>query len=181
MRKVKLLVAAVVACLAFARVAGAEDGALGTQLKAHEPVKVSFGEFVNQTGSQEVTAETFKKALEEALAARKSLRFELVSNPGDGRIQISGTLKKYQYLEKGPLKITPSLGMTAIDAVRTATGNYVEMEVELVVLEPHSGRILWKDVISTFLKEPMTQKQSVPRIYQKVLKSFLKNCFGKPK
>lgn len=167
--------------LLFGVQAYAAQGELGAKLKNQEPVKVYLGDFPCKVTQSGVTSEAYKKFLQDALVQRKSLKFSPVNNPAESLIQITGSVKSYQYLERGPLKVTPSAGMTALDAVQTATCNYAEMEADYVVTNTKTGEVLWKDTLNVYLKKVMTPAESIPLIYDKITKSFIKNCFGKPK
>ena len=92
---------------------------------------------------------------------------------------MSAVIKKYQYSEKGPLKPTPSIGTTLLDAAATMTENYVEMVVEYTVFDTKSDKELWKDTVSEYIKKKMTAIESVPLICDVVTRTFIWKCFGK--
>jgi hypothetical protein len=169
-----------VLCLTAAAYANADTG-IGARLKSEEPVRVYLGDFTSASAQTGVTPADYKKIVEASLLARKSLKFNVVSDPAQSRIQISAVIKKYQYLEKGPLKAIPNTALMTIDAVQTATCNYAEMEVEFTVKDTKDNKILWNDTPSVYLKKVMTAGESVPLICDKVTKSFITKCFGKPK
>lgn len=157
----------------------AQEGKLGQALKSEEPIKVYVKDAVNESGKDEVTAAGFKKALEESFANRRSVKFEVVQNAADSRIEVASVIKKFQYLERGPFMPSPGISSMVLDAAQTATANYVEMTVEFTVTGTKSGAILWKDSISPYVKKKMTQAQSIPKMYDKITRMFLAKCFGK--
>ena len=162
-----------------AEVSGA--GEIGTRLKAREPVRVYIGTFADESGTKQFTTGSFRKKLSDALATRRSLKFQVAEQAVGSDIQISGTVLQCQYLERGPLKIIPNAGMMAMDAVKTATMNYVELTVRFIVTDTKTGQVFWNDTNSQYLKELLTKSEAHETINNKVIKSFISNCFGKPK
>ena len=140
-----------------------------------------MGTFANESGQNQIIPEDFKKSIENALLNRKSVKFEIVETPEASDLQISGVIKKYTYMERGPMKTGFGLGGMLLDVAATATQNYVEMQAEFTVTDSKTNKILWKDTIGSFLKKLMTAQESVPLVCDKVSRDFLWKCFGNPK
>ena len=148
-------------------------------LKNKDSISVYVSGFADQTAGGQISADEFKKSFEAALLKRKSIKFEMAKNPDASGVEISGTIKKYQYLVNDPVTTFASPTGLLLDAATTE--NYVTMETEFQVIETRTRQILWKDTISSFLKRRMTQSESVPLIYDKLSRTFLWKCFGKGK
>lgn len=144
------------------------------------PVKVYIKGFTDESGNK-VPLDIFKKEVEKAYSERKSINFDVVGKPEESDITVSGVVKKYQYLERGPFK--PSIGIetTAIDAVATMTGNYIEMEVETVVTDSKTNDVLWKDGIENYIKRKMSPEEGMTRIFDKIARDTVARPFAKPK
>lgn len=143
-------------------------------------IKVFIGNFGNESGKNEVTAEGLKNTIAKALLNRKSVKFELVNAPEQSDVEISAVIKKYLYMERGPFKPSPSIGTTLLDAAATMTENYVEMTVNFIVTKSGTGEVLWKDSLMPYAKKKMTPVESIQHIYDKVAGHFVWKCFGKP-
>lgn len=143
------------------------------------PVKVYIKEVINQSGQSQVMPEAFTKALEKSLHQRRSIKFEVINNQAESDIQMSAVIKKYQYLVRGPLKPSPGIETTLLDAAATATQNYVEMSVEYAVVDTKTNKVLWQNTISEYIKKTMTPEESIPLIYDVVTRTFIWKCFGK--
>jgi hypothetical protein len=143
------------------------------------PIKVFVTGFSDESGQAGIRPEDFKKEFEKALLNRKSVIFEIAATPAESDVQISGVIKSYQYLEKDPLRPSPSTATLILDAVTTE--NFVEMFAEFTVVDTRTGAAVWKDTVSTFIKRMMTPAESIPLIYEKLSRVFLWKSFGKGK
>lgn len=157
----------------------AEENGLTRIVDQKNPIKVYIKGFTNESGQGQIVPEDFQKALQIALINRKSVNFEMVKEPADSDIQISGTIKKYQYLERGPFKPSAGVGTMLLDAAASATHNYVEMLVLFIITDTKTGGILWQDTIHDYKKRLMTPQESIPVIYDKIARVFLWRSFGK--
>jgi len=159
----------------------AEPGNVALLYKNTSPIKVYLGEFKNTSGQDAVTPEMLKKEIEKSLLNRRSVRFSVVTNPAESDVQVTGEIKIFKYLEKGPLKITPSAGGIVLDAAVTMVTNYVELEVAFDVIDTKSGASVWKDVNNLYDKKILKREESIPHICDKMARHFVSECFGKGK
>ncbi len=143
-------------------------------------IKVFINDPVNESGQGQIIPDNLKKALESALINRKTVKFEMVKTPEDSDVRIATVIKKFQYMEKGPFKPTPSIGITLLDAAATMTENYAEMTVNFVVTKSQPGEILWKETLSPYVKKRMSPEESISFVSDKVASHFVWKCFGKP-
>lgn len=149
------------------------------KIKDRIPVKVYIKDVVNQSGQGQLAPETFRNILGQSLLKRRSIKFDVVNSPAESDIQVSAIIKSYKYMERGPLKPSLSIGVMFADAAATASQNYVEMETEYSVIDTKSGKMLWDNTISEYLKKKMTPEESIPMICDAVTRAFVWKCFGK--
>ena len=173
------LLAAIITLLLSQSIVMAEGGNLWRLAGQNGYIKIFIRKPDNESGQSKVVRDGFKKALESAFVNRKSVKFEIVKTPEESDVQIFSLIKKFQYMEKGPLKPTPGIGTTLLDAAATATENYVEIAAEFVVKQTTTGVILWKDVLTPYIKRKMEPEESIPIISDKVSRDFVWKCFGK--
>ena len=178
MLKNKIVLAVSVLFILTSSVSGAGSIDVSRILKNKDSMSVYLAVFSDETGGTQISANDFKKAFESALRMRKAVKFEITKIPDASDIQISGTIKKYQYLASDPVTTFASPTGLLLDAMTTE--NYVTMETEFQVVETRTRQTIWKDRVSAFLKRKMTKDESVPLIYDKLSRTFLWKCFGKP-
>ena len=142
-------------------------------------VNVFVKGFTNEAGDKKIIAEDFKKNFENALLNRKSITFKISDNPASSDIQISGIIKKYQYLENDPINSFAGAGGLLLDAATTE--NYAELEVEITVTNSRTNKVIWHDTVVSYIERMMTPEESVQLVYNKVSRNFLWKCFGKPR
>ncbi len=172
-------VAVIVALFLNVPMAMAEGGNLWRLADKTGSIKVFISTPANESG-QGFVADNLKSALESALLNRKSTKFEIVKTPEGSDVQIATLIKKFMYMEKGPMKPTPGIGTTLLDAAATMTTNYAEMSVDFVVKDTRTDQILWKELLNPYLKKSMTPEESIPLISERVASNFIWKCFGKP-
>ncbi|MDD5427951.1 MAG: hypothetical protein PHI58_01800 [Candidatus Omnitrophica bacterium] len=176
----KLLFFAVIASLALGQTAATAEGGLWRIGQDKGSIKVYVGEPENRSGQNKIVKIDFKKALESALLNRKSVKFELAKTPQESDVQIYSVIKKFMYMERGPIKPTPGLGTTLLDMAASATMNYAEMAVEFAVIKTDTGELVWKELLNPHIKEKMSAEDSIPLISNKIASNFVWKCFGKP-
>lgn len=158
----------------------AERGELWQKENADGIIKVYINEPVNESGQGQIIPDQFKKSLEAAILSRKSMKFEIVKSLAESEVQIASVIKKFQYMEKGPLKPTPGIGTTLLDAAATMTDNYAEMSVDFVVTDSKTGAVMWKNNLFPYMKKKMAPEESIAVICDRVASNFMWKCFGKP-
>ena len=160
--------------------AAADTIELGRLAKNKGPIAVWVASVTNGAGKAEVNADDFKKSLEDAIVKRGGGKsFLLCSTPEASSVQISAVIEGYEYSEKDPITTFGSPSGMLLDAMTTE--NYVAMKARFTVTDTKTGKTLWNDAVTSFIKKMMTQKDSVPLIYNKLSRTFLWKCFGRPK
>jgi hypothetical protein len=172
-------VLAIISILFAHSTAHAESGTLWKLADRTGVIKVFVYQPINESG-QGFIADSLKKAIESALRNRKSVKFQVVETPAESDVEVEILIKKFMYMERGPLKPTPSIGTTLLDAAATVTENYAEVTADFIVKEAKTGTILWKDILNPYLKRKMQPMESIPLISDKVASHFVWKCFGKP-
>lgn len=177
----RLCLFAVIAFLVIGQsIVMAEGGDLWRLAEKKGSIKVYIGEPNNESGQSKVVRTDFKKALESALINRKAVKFEIAKTKEESDVQIYSIIKKFMYMEKGPIKPTPGIATTLLDVAASATMNYVEMAVEFAVIKTGSDELIWKDTLSPYIKEKMSPEDSIPLISNRLASHFVWKCFGKP-
>ena len=156
----------------------ASDGAIGHLYEGKSPVKVYIIGVKNESGQSQLSADVYRKNIEDSLNNRKSTDFDIVADKADSDIQISAVIKDYKYMDRGPFKPSPGLATMAIDAAATSTQNYVEMTVDYTVLDTKQNQILWTGQVNEYIKRIMTPQESIPLIFAKSSKTFIWKFFG---
>lgn len=175
----RIVLSTIVTCIAIQMSQPACAESIGNLVRNRQPIKVFVRDFSNESGQNQVVLSEFKKEIEKAFTNRKSVSFQVVKTPGDSDVEVSGIVKQYQYLHRGPFKITPGIGTLVADAVATATSNYVDMVVSFAVLDARTGQELWGDTITSYVKRVMTPSESIPLVYDKIARAFVSRSFGK--
>ncbi|MBN1526697.1 MAG: hypothetical protein JW919_03830 [Candidatus Omnitrophica bacterium] len=177
----KILICAVAGCIIFTHaLAAATQIDLGRLAKKKGPLAVWIVSVTNEAGKSEVSADDFRKSLEDVIVKRgRGKSFLLSASPEASDVQISAVIRGYEYSEKDPITTFGSPSGLLLDAVTTE--NYVAMKAEFIVKETKTGKTLWDDSVTSFIKKMMTQQASVPLIYNKLARTFLWKCFGRPK
>lgn len=176
-----LMLGVVAALFIFQSPALAQQANISHMVANKDVIKAYITGFTNESGQTHIQPDEFKNAVKKALSERKSVKFEIVDDSASSDVHISGVIKKYQYLNRGPMKFSPGLETMALDAAASATMNYVEMEVEFTVTDAKTNEVIWKDIINDYIKEVMTPAESIPMIFDKVSRVFLWRSFGKRK
>lgn len=175
-----LVVAAVIFLLNQSFCFASRNETLADLVNSKSPIKVYLSDFTNDCGEKDIKPEEFKAEVEKAMLNRKSVKFEIVKDPAVSDVQVSCSILKCQYLERGPFKPSIGLETMALDAAATMTLNYVEMFNKFTITDTKSGKVLWQDEINEYVKRKMTPEQSLLVIYDKTARVFLWKSFGKP-
>src|SRR3990167_788870 len=78
-----------------------------------------------------VNASAFKKELESAFAARKSIRFQAVQAPGEADLMIDSEITEYYWTDHDPVDMLMGVGATAMDAAMVE--NYARLQAIFTV------------------------------------------------
>ena len=161
-------------------IANADGGNLCRLADKTGSIRVFIKDPANESGKGQVVQDSLKKSLESALVNRRSTKFEVVKTPEESDVQVATVIKKYQYMERGPIKPTPGVATTLLDVAASALENYVEMSVAIILTNTKTGDILWQDNLNPYIKKKMSPDESIPVISDKVASHFVWKCFGKP-
>ena len=119
----------------------------------------------------------FKKALEEELRGRKSIRFSPVASEAESKLVVETQVAGFQFSEHDPIDMLIGAGAAAMDAAKDE--HFASLEADFTVREP-DGRMRWKDrVRATITDAAITEAESRERILPRVSQGFVKEAFGK--
>ena len=169
-----------VAAVAVALVMTASSICYGNELQVmaqeKHPIKVFIKDFSNDSGQAQLSTADLMKEVEKAFKNRQSVSFAIVKTPQESDVEVSASIKSYQYMEKDPVKPSISFIM-ALDAVTSE--NYAEMVVEFTVTDTKSGNVAWKETVTSYIKRMMTPAESIPAVYDRAARDFVAKAFGK--
>jgi hypothetical protein len=170
---------------AFLFVAGAaisgyaEENPLRQMAMEKSLIKVYVKDIGNLSNNDAISADAFKKEIEQSFSERASVKFEVVPNASDSDVQISGNIKQCQYMTRGPFKPSIGIGTMMAEAAATATENYADMLVNISVTDTKTGKELWNNDVYDYERKIMTAEESYPIIFDKVARKFVGKAFGK--
>ena len=146
------------------------------KLVKQKPLQVYLDDFRSET--KKISAQDFKKILEETMLARKTEHFEFVKEGAD--IIIKANIIFYRYLEKDPVDFLVGTGGIISDAI--ISKNYVQVKADFSVSKANTGRLLWsKKVEASITESNMPENESIPRVLHRCAKQFIIQCFSKTK
>lgn len=175
----KVLLASFIVALTAYQAAAAASVDIKQWTDGNKPVKVYVSAVTNESGQAQILPEDFKKVLESSIRNRKSVKFDIVTDPLAGDFKIAAVIKKYSYSDTDP--INSVVGPSAIILDAATTENYAEMGVDFTVTSAKNGNVVWKDNVFDYVERTMTPAESIPLVYDKVARRFLWKAFGKGK
>ncbi|MDD5165900.1 MAG: hypothetical protein PHQ57_00715 [Candidatus Omnitrophica bacterium] len=158
----------------------AQEKPIGILFRDKSPIKAYIKEVINVSGQDQISPELFKESLQQSLINRKLVKFAIADLPSESDIQISIVIKKYRYLERGPVKPIPGVSII-LDVASSLTANYVEMAAEYTVTRTENNEVLWNGTVTENFKKVMTPEESIPLICNKISRTFVWKCFGRKK
>jgi len=175
----RVLLIGFIVMLTACQIAMAEMVDVSRWLDRSDPIKIYISAVTNESGQSQIAPEDFKKALESSIKNRRSMKFEIVSDPLASDFQIAAIIKKYSYSKTDPVNSIAGPSALILDAVTTE--NYAEMDVDFTITSSRDKTVVWKDNISDYVEHTMTPGESIPMVYDKVARRFLWKAFGKGK
>ncbi len=169
----------VLCALAFCAPSQAVNNAdLSDFLSRKGVVKVYVDAIKDSSKDKKVDAADLKKEVEDALAKRKSIRFEVLPARDQADIAIEGDVSEFFWTDSDPVDMLIGLGGTAMDAATRE--NYARMRALIRVIDVKGGKTLWEDrVTATITSKTMTADQSVTLINEDMAKVLIREAFGK--
>ncbi len=172
--------ALVLALAATAFPALAHADTLYSDFSRRGTVKIHVAPPVDATGKDQILIAEFKKSIEEALAARKSVRFAVVPSESEADVVVESRVTGFSWTDHDPVDMIVGIGAAALDAAKVEC--YARMNVTFLVKDAKSGRKLWNEALSaTVTKAKMSEKESLSLINSDMAKQFVIRAFGKSK
>ena len=140
------------------------------------PVAVYIPLIVNTSSDSNVDLEGLKNEIEKALKNRISHTFNIAASEADADIVIDINVTGYYWTEEDPVDMIISPLAAAVDKAKDE--NYARMEMNVVITEAATGRVLWrKEVQSTITDDTMTKEASYGMSNERIAKNFVKELF----
>jgi hypothetical protein len=178
--KVKLLIAILIGFLACPNLCVRADEAGLYHRFNGKSVKVHLAPVKDSTADHKVDPARLHKGLEEALRARKSIRFVMVPRLEEAEILIEADIKDFMWTDHDPVDMITGIGGTAADAV--IVEDYAKLHADVRVTDVSKNKVIWqRRVRATKTKKPMSEAESIPLIIEDFAKTFIRECFGKPR
>ncbi len=176
MKKPALLLAVF---LAFsASLASADPNPLYEELSRAKDVKI-FVKTPVDSGATLLDKEGFKKAVEEALKARKSIRFQPVATEAEAKFVIEIDLKGFGFSLTDPVDMLVGVGMAVVDAAKIA--HFASSDVQFTVKD-RAGKTRWDGIVhASITDEKMTEEESRQKMPARSAEMFMRAAFGKRK
>ena len=153
-----------------------QKGNLYEMLEDREGVKVFVADIKDSCQVPNADVETLKAILQNALATRVSLKFELVLKRSSADIIILCDVTEFLWTDRDPA--SDLSGVAFLDAVLRE--NYARMEATFTVLDQMKGGELWsRKLKATITDKEMSQPDSVFMLNERIVKVFMRECFSK--
>lgn len=141
-------------------------------------VKVYVADPTDTSENPRVPALILKKAIMDGLEARKSVRFAIVLDPAQADLRVDSAIKGYFWTDHDPVDML--MGTASIAADAALLQDFARIDVDWSVSDVQKDRILWKGTTSgDITKKPMSEADSIPLVTKDVVKSFIRECFGR--
>ncbi len=143
-------------------------------------VRVAVALPTDVTEEKLVNAGDIKKELESALAARKSIRFQVLPDPQGADLTIDVKVTEYYWTDHDPVDMLMGVGATAMDAAMVE--NYARLQAVFTVTDAKTQKTLWNDKqMATITGHGLTKENGPAMIAKEMAQVFIRNCFGKPR
>lgn len=161
-------------------------------LKDAKEVNVYVAPVTDSSGEASTMTANIKKHLEDALATRMSINFNVVKDEKDADIVISCDITERIWLENDPVDMVHGVGALAYDLVRNQ--NYARMKAifevkkgpEKILLFKNRGGIfrrrdfLYKEELqATITRSNMPEAASEPLLEERIIEVFMRRCFSR--
>ena len=160
-----------------------EEKNLYNMAKELEEVKVYVADITDSasevTGSaHKPDMESLKSLLQDALAARHSLNFELVFNKEEADFVIHCEIIEFLWTEEDPIDMISGVGPLLMDAMMKES--YARMTAKFSVFGNKHDRELWERTIkATVTEQEMSRPDSIYMINERMVEVFMRDCFSK--
>jgi hypothetical protein len=132
----------------------------------------------NSSGDAKINTKALKKSFENALAARKSYRFEIVRGPKDADIRIDMEVVEFFWKETDPIDMITGYTGVIYDMVKE--DHYAFMRADVKIADVKKDRSLYHDRFKATITHPtMTEEESYGMMYERISQIFLRRLFKK--
>lgn len=161
----------------IASVLAAETGNL-YPLFYGKTVKIHVAEVKDSTKDHETDRKIIKEKLEEALAKRKNIHFQITQDPSEAEIIVNTEVQEFMWTDHDPVDMLIGVVGTVKDIVTVE--DYARLQADISMTDTKTHKELWKQrLMATVTKKPMSRKESIPLVTEKFVKVFVRDCFSK--
>jgi hypothetical protein len=141
-------------------------------------VKIFVADPSDTSSNKKTDLAVLKKQIEEALAARKSLKFVIMPVREDADVQVEIEIVEYYWTNHDPLDMIMGTAGAAYDAITIE--NYSRLQATIAVKDTKAGRPLWQDKVrGSVTDKTMTEIEGPKRAGEKLSQEFVIEAFGK--
>jgi len=181
MRRITAVIAVVCLVVAFAfapEVWCREGGNLYNFLNEKGQVKTYVSDITDSSGHAKADLVALKGVLEDALATRMTIDFELVSKRQDADIIIDCDITEFLWTDEDPVDNITGIGPIILDSITTE--NYGRIQAVFRVTDAVRNRQLWqKRIKATITSKEITEEASVSMLNERIVKIFMRDCLSK--
>ncbi|MFH1790803.1 MAG: hypothetical protein ABH885_02325 [Candidatus Omnitrophota bacterium] len=135
----KVFVSAIALLLLLGRCPSSDAKNLYKAFKHYPTVKIYLGDVVNNSGSDNVSVDEFRRVFQEVVKGRINMNFAIVSNPKDADVVITADIKRYSYQKRALPSFTSGYAFVA-DV--TAPKSNTKLVVDYTLTNPNTGEVL---------------------------------------
>jgi hypothetical protein len=144
----------------------------------NKTVKIHVSEVKDSTKGHEADPKIVRQKIEEALTKRKSVKFEVVTDPSQADLVVNTDVSEFFWTDHDPVDMMMGAATTAYDIA--VVEDYARLQADMTVVDNKSKKELWKEhVMATVTKMKMPLPDSVPEVSEHLAKIFIKDCFSK--
>jgi len=149
------------------------------ELSSKDEVKVYISKILDSAHAGTADEVSLKQKLEEALTARKTINFKIVSSPGEADFKLDCDIKEFVWMEEDPIDDVHGIGPAILDVA--IKQNYVRMQIDFAVTDTKTNKEVWQRLLKTTITKPdMDAAASIPLANEGIVKIFIRECFNKP-
>ncbi|RKY41477.1 MAG: hypothetical protein DRP85_06150 [Candidatus Makaraimicrobium thalassicum] len=147
-------------------------------LSGKSAVKTHVSDITDSSGGNEVDVIFLKEALENALATRLTINFELVPGKENADIIIDCDITEFLWTAEDPVDNITGIAGIAMDTL--VTENYARIQAVFSVTDAAGGEQLWRrELKATLTSKDMPRQKSISMVSERLVKIFMRECFSK--
>ena len=143
-----------------------------------EEVKVYVMNVTDSSGKAKADLRALKETLENALTTRMTINFKVVPDEKEADIIIAADITEFTYMDTDPIDNISGSAAIVYDAMTQE--HYVRMQAVFTVTDAKKNKKIWHEKIkATVTDKTMSQDDSIIMANERMVKVFMRDCFGK--